>query len=220
MQLLSNKPKDIYFDLLNCFRMTLLRLRFIGYCFDWCFDPVITNTWQSKQQPTIGANLVLWLRVCFKRDNFKILIGVFCSRKVKSYWLHAYDVGWRGWGAVCCGSQITLDTIAFSSSLSFYSNLKRRNKNFPSLSSCNFPQTKDEGRDQYYSLPSITTIITWNICVTSRPRSFTSSSSSRSSCLQTKDERNVCAPHQLRSASGRFRHSNPLPPQYTWWWFF
>ena len=156
----------------------------------------------------------------FKRDHYKILIGVFCSRKVKSYWLHAYDVGWRGWGAVCCGSQITLDTIAFSSSLSFYSNLKRRNKNFPSLSSCNFPQTKDEGRDQYYSLPSITTIITWNICVTSRPRSFTSSSSSRSSCLQTKDERNVCAPHQLRSASGRFRHSNPLPPQYTWWWFF
>ena len=62
---------------------------------------------------------------------------------------------------------------------------------------------------------------TMKICVTSWPRSFTSSSSfSRSSTLQTKDERNVCAPHQLRSASGRFRHSNPLPPQYTWWWFF
>ena len=98
MQLLSNKPKDIYFDLLNCFRMTLLRLRFIGYCFDWCFDPVITNTWQSKQQPKIGANLVLWLRVCFKRDNYKILIGVFCSRKVRAYWLHAYDVGGGGGG--------------------------------------------------------------------------------------------------------------------------
>ena len=38
------------------------------------------------------------LTVCFERDNYKILIGVFCSRKVKSYWLHAYDVGWGGVG--------------------------------------------------------------------------------------------------------------------------